>query len=103
MPAVNPLEYLVSWYRAQCNGSWEQANGVTIETMNTPGWMVTIDLIDTPLENKTMRTIRQERSPTDWLLCEVDHGHFRGQGDLQKLIQILHAFQIWVTDMSRAE
>ena len=100
---MNPLEFLLSWYRKQCNGTWEQANGITIETMNTPGWMVTIDLIETPLQDKPMPAVRQERSETDWLLCEVDHNRFRGQGDAQKLILILQAFQTWATQASQVK
>jgi hypothetical protein len=100
---VNPLEFLLSWYRAQCNGVWEHANGVTIETLATPGWMVTIDLIETPLQDKSMAVIRQQRSDTDWLLCEVDHNRFRGQGDVQKLAAILQLFQAWATQMSQVK
>ena len=94
---MNPLEFLLSWYRAQCNGTWEHAYGVTIETLSSPGWMVTIDLMETALQDKSMPAIRVQRSETDWLLCEVDHNRFRGQGDSQKLAAILQAFQIWVT------
>ena len=93
--AMNPIEFLLAWYRSQCNGNWEHSNGITIESLSTPGWMVTIDLFETPLQDKSMPAIRHERSETDWLLCEVDHNRFRGQGDPQKLVPILQAFQNW--------
>jgi hypothetical protein len=65
--------------------------------------MVTIDLFDTALQDKSMSAIRQERSETDWLLCEIDHNRFRGQGDFHKLIPILQAFQTWATQASQVK
>jgi Immunity protein 53 len=89
---MNAVEFLQSWYQAQANGEWERVRGVTIETLDTPGWMVTIDLAGTGL---SMAAIREERSATDWLLCEVEQNQFRGQGDSQKLLAILEIFQSW--------
>lgn len=92
---MHPVEFLQSWYRAQSNGEWEHVHGVTIETLDTPGWLVTIDLVETPLQDRIMPAIREERSPQDWLACEVQHNQFRGQGDHQKLLAILQVFQDW--------
>ena len=100
---MNPVEFLLAWYRSQCNGNWEHSNGVTIESLSTPGWMVTIDLLETPLQEKPMAPIRQERSPTDWLVCEIDHNRFRGQGDSQKLVAILQAFQNWASQATQVK
>src|SRR5436309_1348331 len=93
------LPFLQSWYQQQCNGFWEHSYGVTIETLDNPGWMVTVDLTETPLERATMEPVRRERSPRDWLVCEVAQRQFRGQGDSQKLSEILTIFQTWVTQL----
>jgi hypothetical protein len=92
---MNPVEFLQFWYQAQTNGEWELAHGVTIETLDTPAWMVSIDLAGTALDGRTMVTVHKERSPSDWLLCEVEHNQFCGQGDSQKLFAILEIFQRW--------
>ncbi|MBV8820361.1 MAG: immunity 53 family protein [Acidobacteriaceae bacterium] len=89
------VTFLQTWYQQQCDGFWEHAYGVTIESLDTPGWMMTVDLTDTPLANATMETVRQERSETDWLICAVAHQKFQGQGDPQKLGQILQVFKNW--------
>ena len=94
---MNPVEFLQSWFQAQANGEWEHAHGATIETLDTPAWMVTIDLAGTALEGLSMRTVQDERSPNDWLQCEVDHNQFLGQGDSKKLIAILEVFQRWAS------
>ena len=41
------LERLQRWYLYRCDGDWEHSFGITIETLDNPGWMVTIDLQDT--------------------------------------------------------
>jgi hypothetical protein len=100
---MNPVEFLQFWYQAQANGEWELAHGVTIETLNTPAWMVSIDLAGTALDGRTMRTVQDERSASNWLLCEVDHNQFCGQGDSQKLFTILEIFQRWASDAAKLE
>ena len=100
---MTPLEFLQSWYLAQCNAEWEHTRGVTIESLDNPGWSVTIDLIGTPLENKTMPALRQERSPRDWLVCEIERNQFHGAGDGLKLIAILDFFQNWARQYPKVE
>ena len=92
---MNAVDFLQAWYQAQSNGEWERGRGVTIETLDTPGWMVTIDLAGTALDGRSMAVLQNERSPSDWLLCEVEQNQFRGQGDSQKLLVILEIFQRW--------
>ena len=92
---MSPVEFLESWYRAQSNGEWEHAHGITIESLATPGWLVTIDLTGTGLEGRAMLPVREEQSPEDWLVCEVENQQFRGQGDPGKLEAILKVFRKW--------
>ena len=100
---MSPIDFLMAWYRSQCNGTWEHAYGVTIETLDNPGWMVTIDLTDTALQNAPMQAISQERSETDWMSCKVDHGRFRAAGDAHKLPALLQAFQDWAMAASKVK
>jgi hypothetical protein len=92
---MHPLQFLQAWYQARSNGLWERTHGVTIESLDNPGWMVTIDLEGTPLENRAMPLLQREASPLDWLVCEVNFNRFRGQGDPAKLLPILQVFQAW--------
>lgn len=89
------LNYVQTWFRSQCNGHWEHGNGVTIETLDKGGWMVTIDVAETNLEGKSMQPVRKERNEKDWIVCSVEHGRFRGQGDSAKLDEILETFAAW--------
>lgn len=91
----DPFEFVQAWYRAQCNGFWEHQYGVTIETLDNPGWMVTIDLAETPLESRRMAPIRSERSDQDWMACGVSQQKFVGSGDPTKLPALLEVFRAW--------
>ena len=101
---MEPVDFLQAWYLAQSNGHWEQSRGVTIESLDNPGWLVTIDLEGTRLEGRVMRTVARDASKRDWLLCEVNRNRFRGQGDPGKLLAILRVFQEWAeSETERAE
>lgn len=90
------IEWFQNWYKEQCNGEWEHVHGVTIETLGTPGWQVTIDLEGTQLEGVPMPIARRERSAQDWIECCVEHNQFRGEGDPLKLAAIVHHFRQWI-------
>jgi hypothetical protein len=36
------IEQIQGWYAAQCNGDWEHRYGVSIDTLDNPGWSVTL-------------------------------------------------------------
>ena len=95
MTTESSLSFLQTWYAAQSNGFWEHGYGITIESLATPGWSVTVDLADTALERKSMAEIASQKSAKDWIACKVEHGRFKGQGDPQKLAMILQIFQNW--------
>ena len=47
-----PLDYLVAWYAQRCNGDWEHAFGIELETIDNPGWHLKVDLVETGLEGR---------------------------------------------------
>jgi Immunity protein 53 len=100
---MTPVEFLQSWYLEQSNGQWERSRGVTIESLDNPGWLVTIDVAGTPLENRSMAPVDRDLSKHDWLVCEVERNRFRGQGDPEKLLAILEIFQRWAESLYAIE
>ncbi len=46
------LGALQAWFAAHCDGNWEQEYGVTIGTVEDPGWELRIDLVGTPARGK---------------------------------------------------
>ncbi|MDQ7778906.1 MAG: Imm53 family immunity protein, partial [Planctomycetota bacterium] len=49
---MNALIELQKWFAGHCNGDWEHGAGITITTLDNPGWGVDISLEGTELENK---------------------------------------------------
>lgn len=86
------LEQLQAWYMGECNDDWEHSFGIKIETLDNPGWLVTIDLSETNWADlKVERTIN-ERTETNWLQFEVLEQKFIGCGGPYNLEEILRAF-----------
>lgn len=46
---MTALTRLQRWYRSNCDGEWEHAHGICIQTLDNPGWLIDIELIETPL------------------------------------------------------
>ena len=92
------LASLQTWYDAQCNGEWEHRYGVTVETLDNPGWRVTIDLTGTALAAKPFDAIEDLSSASEWLHCSVQESQFRGAGGPHQLEAILRVFLDWARD-----
>lgn len=86
------LERLQAWYQAECDGDWEHSWGVTIETLDNPGWSVEIDLSETVLACRPQPPVNIRTSDDDWLIIHITDEKFVGSGDPRKLKEILEAF-----------
>jgi hypothetical protein len=71
------IEFLQSWYSAQCNGDWEHSFGIDIGTLDNPGWHVDIELSGTNLANKGFTLIDQKIGDNDWMRCWVEKLKFK--------------------------
>ncbi len=77
MDNTGSLDWLTGWYEQQCNGDWEHSYGVTIDTLDNPGWRLKIDLTGTPLNGRTMECLTQNREhKTDWWTCWTENNQF---------------------------
>ncbi len=88
----SPLEWLMTWYQSQCNGDWEQQNGIRIATLDNPGWSLDIDLTDTYLDGFDIPKNIIERSDTDWIFIETKDKTFRARGGPGNLSEMIRAF-----------
>ena len=92
---MNVIDDVQKWYAANCDGYWEHGCGVKIETLDNPGWSVSINLKDTNLEGKRFESFQRETSEERWISCRVEGDEFRGFGDETKLEEILKVFLEW--------
>lgn len=86
------LKDLQSWYLAECDGDWEHSFGIKLETLDNPGWLLTVDLEDTSLEGLHVPRVITEREENDWVQYEVADGRFVASGGGKNLEEVIEAF-----------
>lgn len=86
------LQRIQRWYTINCNGDWEHSYGVSITTLDNPGWAVKIDLRETCLQNAHLKYFSIERDVIDWASYSVREGQFEGMGGPNNLSEILTYF-----------
>ena len=90
--ARTALSRFQEWYQNQCDGDWEHSYGIKIETLDNPGWLVTIDLKDTAWEQLAASRKIVERSATDWVQTEIAENKFIGSGGALNLEEVMELF-----------
>jgi Immunity protein 53 len=94
---MNALIELQHWYSSQCNGEWEHSFGITIGTLDNPGWTVEIDLDGTFLKELPFAEISRSGSDDCWIRCWREGLKFKGVGDTKRLEEILGVFLSWAS------
>src|SRR5690606_39897689 len=94
---MDQLSRLRNWYAAQCNGDWEHSYGIKIDTLDNPGWLLSVDLTDTDLQDKPFTPIHQgdTEDGIEWLHCKVESGKFEAAGGVPNLPDMLESFLQW--------
>jgi hypothetical protein len=97
------IKWLAEWYLAQCNGDWEHQYGITIESLDNPGWSIVIDLEGTDLRDREWRPTYYNVSESDlpggvdgnvsWHCSQVSENKFVGYGGPLNLPDILNNFR----------
>lgn len=101
---ANPaaLSWVQRWYEAQCDGDWEHDYGVSIGTIDNPGWWVKIDLTGTDLEGRPFAEVSRPEPDPDWLACGITEGRWEGAGAPHMLGEILALFVAWAREVDGA-
>ena len=87
---------LQQWYVSMCNGSWEHLYGVTLQTVDNPGWWFQANLEDSYLLSRAFAEVdRQGSGEDDWVNCFVKDNKFVGYCGPSNLDQLLGIFLDW--------
>ncbi|WP_101787486.1 immunity 53 family protein [Nonomuraea indica] len=92
---TDALGFLQSWYTSHCDGDWEHSYGVTIDTLDNPGWRLKIDLLSTPLAGALLDRLVVERTEDDWVHVWSDGTHFEGACGPLNLGEVLEHFRVF--------
>ncbi|MBP5786221.1 MAG: immunity 53 family protein [Kiritimatiellae bacterium] len=101
--SVDILKEIQEWFQNQCDGEWEHARRITLESCDNPGWWLKIDLQGTNLENKEFKEIKTgdfsvNMPEPPWIHLYVENGVFNGAGDVMQLKNILRYFLDWAQE-----
>jgi hypothetical protein len=100
---TDEVSWLQQWYSTQCDGEWEHGPGITIETIDNPGWSVTICIESTEMESVPFEPVKTETNEANWVQCRVaerekgeNYRRFEGHGGASNLSDIIGIFRTWV-------
>lgn len=86
---------LQKWYADQCDGDWEHQHGIKIDTLDNPGWTITIDLEGTAQAKLAFERVNLDHSETGWMRCWVEHAKFEGRSSPHNLDAMIQQFLIF--------
>jgi len=87
---MSTLSDLEAWYAGHCNGDWEHARGIHVETIDNPGWMLRVDLAGTELADRPFEAIVTAGDADAWMDARVVGGVWQaacGPGGLERAIE----------------
>jgi len=103
---TSALAQLQRWYYSQSDGDWEHCYGIKIETLDHPGWHITIELTETEMEDLPFAEVqhnemghRYEDNP-NWFVCRKVDDKFEGFGGPEQLEAMVGVFLTWVSSQS---
>jgi hypothetical protein len=92
---ADELTWLQEWYAANCDGDWEHTYGITIESLDNPGWKIEIDLTDTSLADRPFVSQSNLAGSSSWWDCKVEGGKFRGFCGPRDIGLVVGVFRTW--------
>jgi len=106
MDRPDDITWLMRWYLGQCDEDWEHQFGVAIDTLDNPGWSLTVDLDGTTLDGLDFTPVydgvSEKEQPVQgldgdvpWLVCRVEGSKFKGWGGPRDLGRLISTFRAW--------
>lgn len=98
------LPWLMDWYLRQCDGEWEHVFGVRIETLDNPGWRLSIALRETSLHGRPFariehgtlaRDLEEWQQAGSWWIAEVNGDIFEANCGPLDLHTVIALFRRW--------
>lgn len=101
------LKQLEFWYSSQCDGGWEHQYGISIETLDNPGWSFRVELTDTYLVGRPFEQVLlnspddkdwdtyETSDNKDWYRCEVKSEVFQAYCGPHRLYDVISIFLRW--------
>ena len=92
---METIARLEQWFVEQCNGDWEHQYGLSIGSLDNPGWRLTIDLVGTALETRQFTIIERLEAESDWMRCWTENKRFNAACGPRMLQNAMKVFLDW--------
>lgn len=90
---MESINWIEKWFSSQCDGGWEHSYSIKIESLDNPGWSITIDIAETELQDLNIPYKLVETSENDWYGIKLENQVFEASGDPMKLNFLLNEFR----------
>lgn len=91
------LTKLAEWFSATCNGDWEHGHGITISTLDNPGWRVEIDVGDFQIPTSEFAAFEMRTADDNWIITVFDDSVFHGSCSPNNLDRMIGLFLDWIS------
>lgn len=88
------IKWLQNWYKSNCDGDWEHENLVRIQSLDNPGWLLEIEMMNISSKLSIKKWELFEVSEENWLGYDVEEHKFTASGDPTKLEALIMIFKI---------
>jgi hypothetical protein len=92
----NILKWLQNWFFQNCDGKWEKEQRLLIETIDNPGWLLTLQLKNSINDNNAIEDLSIERTEKNWCQSYIKNNEFVAVGGPFNLTEILYCFRSFV-------
>ena len=90
------IKWLEQWYLSNCDGDWEHGFGVSISTLDNPGWTVKLNISLTLYEDVAFDEVKIDRTEHDWVYCKKDNWEIMCAGGPKNLEEMLEIIKNWM-------
>lgn len=95
MSATLPFTGLQDWYLRRTDGELEPEYRIQIDTLDEPGWRLSIPLAGTALAGKQVPELTVERTGSDWLHAWADDRELHIDCGPLNLTEAIKTFTAW--------
>lgn len=90
------IKWLQDWYSSNCDGEWEHENLVKIQSLDNPGWLLEIEILNITSITPIKKWELFEVSEQNWIGYDVEEHKFTASGDSTKLEAMIKIFKILI-------
>ncbi|WP_370947156.1 Imm53 family immunity protein [Amycolatopsis sp. cg5] len=93
---MSAFRFVQDWYAAHCDGEWEHEFGMTINTLDNPGWIIEIDIAHTGADGRRLTKALTEPGPGQWIWSWCDGRKFGAACDPASLEDAFARFRAFI-------